>query len=138
MSPPLLGSGSSPPPTYMIGPRKPSKPLVTVEQVQEHLQLLDAFHRLRVTVEQGKDNRIPGFAVRMDKDSRWRWFIHLAIDRYVFSVHSSYLGSTDSIQDLKNGYRQFLFMLHALISLKPKKKQVIIGSFWLFSWLKGG
>ncbi|KIM61528.1 hypothetical protein SCLCIDRAFT_1179879 [Scleroderma citrinum Foug A] len=82
MSPPLLGSGSSPPPTYMIGPRKPSKPLVTVEQVQEHLQLLDAFHRLRVTVEQGKDNRIPGFAVRMDKDSRWRWFIHLAIDRF--------------------------------------------------------
>ena len=89
--PPLLRTGSSPPPTYMIGPRKPSKPLVTVDQVQDHLNLLDAFHRLRVTVEQGKDNRIPTYAVRMDKESRWRWFIHLAIDR---SVHSSYLSST--------------------------------------------
>ncbi|KAL4081307.1 hypothetical protein V8B97DRAFT_1863695 [Scleroderma yunnanense] len=80
--PPIFGTGTPLQPTYMIGPRKPSKPLVAVEQVQDHLQLLNAFHRLRVTVDQCKDSRIPSFAMRMDKDSRWRWFIHLAIDRF--------------------------------------------------------
>jgi len=115
MSPPILGSGSPPQPTYMIGPRKPSKPLVSVEQVQDHLQLLDAFHRLRVTVEQGKDNRIPGFAVRMDKENRWRWFIHLAIDRCVFStVHLSSLGPTDP-------YSRFEKWVEALQFARPGK-----------------
>ncbi|KAI6032234.1 hypothetical protein BKA83DRAFT_4211506 [Pisolithus microcarpus] len=80
--PPWPNLFSQPPPTYMIGPRKPSNPLVTVEQVQDHLQLLSAFHRLKMTVEECRDNRIPRFAVRMDSDRRWRWFVHLAIDRF--------------------------------------------------------
>ncbi|KAG6328422.1 hypothetical protein ID866_10667, partial [Astraeus odoratus] len=90
MSPPPSKLRKTAQPTYMIGHGRPPKPLVTVEQVQDHLQLLSAFHRLQATVEDGRDNRIPRSAMRMDRDSRWRWFIHLAINRFEKWVEALY------------------------------------------------
>jgi hypothetical protein len=68
-------------PSFEIGSRRTSGPLVSIAQVQGHLRLLRAFHNLRVIVEECKDRRIPAFAAQMDKESRWIWFITLAIDR---------------------------------------------------------
>lgn len=66
---------------YLIGSCEVPKPLVSVEQVEDHLQLLAAFHDLRIIVEEGKDQRIPGFAKQMNPESRWQWFVYLATDR---------------------------------------------------------
>ncbi|KAH7882290.1 hypothetical protein F5I97DRAFT_1931482 [Phlebopus sp. FC_14] len=72
----------APPAPHTIGSQKTPGPLVSVEQVKGHLRLLRAFHNLRITVEDCKDNRIPECARHLDKDKRWRWFIHLAVDRF--------------------------------------------------------
>lgn len=71
-----------PGPSFEIASRRTSGPLVSIAQVQGHLRLLRAFHNLRVIVEECKDRRIPAFAAQMDKESRWIWFITLAIDRF--------------------------------------------------------
>lgn len=55
---------------------------MSVAQVKGHLRLLRTFRNLRVIVEECKDRRIPAFARQMDRDSRWIWFITLAIDRF--------------------------------------------------------
>ncbi|KIK96103.1 hypothetical protein PAXRUDRAFT_826337 [Paxillus rubicundulus Ve08.2h10] len=75
-------------PTYVIGSQETPGPLVSPEQVKGYLRLLRAFHNLRITVEDCKDHRIPGYAMKMDKDGRWRWFVHLAIDRFEGWVRS--------------------------------------------------
>lgn len=72
----------TPGPSFEIASRRTSDPLVSIAQVQGHLRLLRAFHNLRVIVEECKDRRIPAFAAQMDKESRWIWFITLAIDRF--------------------------------------------------------
>ncbi|KIJ69734.1 hypothetical protein HYDPIDRAFT_78222 [Hydnomerulius pinastri MD-312] len=77
-----------PRPTYVIGSQRTPGPLVSPEQVKGHLRLLRAFHNLRVTVEDCKDRRLPGYAMQMDKGSRWKWFVHLAIDRFERWVES--------------------------------------------------
>ncbi|KAG2069001.1 hypothetical protein BDR04DRAFT_1102485 [Suillus decipiens] len=69
-------------PSFEIGSQRTPGPLVSIAQVKGHLRLLRAFHNLRVTVEECKDRRIPAFAAQMDRDSRWVWFITLAIDRF--------------------------------------------------------
>lgn len=69
-------------PSFEIGSQRTPGPLVSIAQVKGHLRLLRAFHNLRVTVEECKDRRIPAFAAQMDRDSRWTWFITLAIDRF--------------------------------------------------------
>ena len=71
------------PPPYVVGTQHAQQPLVSPEQVKGHIRLLRAFYNLRITVEDGKDRRIPGYAVKMDKDARWRWFVHLAVERFV-------------------------------------------------------
>ncbi|KAG1743622.1 uncharacterized protein EDB91DRAFT_1200520 [Suillus paluster] len=68
--------------SFVIGSQRTPGPLVSTIQVKGHLRLLRAFHNLRVIVEECKDRRIPAFAVQMDRDSRWMWFITLAIDRF--------------------------------------------------------
>ncbi|KAG0698466.1 hypothetical protein DFH29DRAFT_1002779 [Suillus ampliporus] len=69
-------------PSFEIGSQRTPGPLVSTTQVKGHLRLLRAFHNLRVIVEECKDRRIPAFAAQMDRDSRWIWFITLAIDRF--------------------------------------------------------
>jgi hypothetical protein len=89
-------------PSFEIGSQRTSGPLVSVAQVKGHLRLLRTFRNLRVIVEECKDRRIPAFARQMDRDSRWIWFITLAIDRYVeslvFDAHT-----VMPRQDLSNG-----------------------------------
>ncbi|KAH0840381.1 hypothetical protein J3R83DRAFT_1413 [Lanmaoa asiatica] len=77
------GNAPTRPPAYDIGTQRASRPLVSPEHVKGHLRLLRAFYNLRITVEDCKDRRIPGYAMQMDRDARWRWFVHLAVERYV-------------------------------------------------------
>lgn len=77
------GNTPTRPPVYVVGAQRASRPLVSPEHVRGHLRLLRAFYNLRITVEDCKDRRIPGYAMQMDKDARWRWFVHLAVERYV-------------------------------------------------------
>jgi hypothetical protein len=88
--------------SFTIGSQRPLDPLVSIAQVKGHLRLLRVFHNLRVIVEECKDRRIPALAAQLDKDSRWVWFVTLAIDRYVkllsINVHSMTVG-----QDLSDG-----------------------------------
>lgn len=72
--------------SFIIGSQRTPRPLVSIAQVKGHLRLLRMFHNLRVTVEECKDRRIPAFVAKMDRDSRWVWFVTLAIDRYVDSL----------------------------------------------------
>lgn len=93
----------TPGPSFEIASRRTSGPLVSIAQVQGHLRLLRAFHNLRVIVEECKDRRIPAFAAQMDKESRWIWFITLAIDRFVesflFDVHTMTPGQLEGLSD---------------------------------------
>lgn len=75
-------------PTYVVGAQRAPRPLVSPEHVKGHLRLLKTFYNLRTTVEECKDRRIPEYAMQMDKDARWRWFVHLAVERYVPPPHS--------------------------------------------------
>ncbi|OJA15205.1 hypothetical protein AZE42_10552 [Rhizopogon vesiculosus] len=68
--------------SFIIGSQRTPGPLVSIAQVKGHLRLLRVFHNLRVIVEECKDRRIPAFAAQMDRDSRWVWFITLAINRF--------------------------------------------------------
>lgn len=77
------GNTPTRPPAYVVGTQCAPRPLVSPEQVKGHIRLLRAFYNLRITVEDCKDRRIPGYAMKMDKDARWRWFVHLAVERYV-------------------------------------------------------
>src|SRR6266702_1223401 len=85
------GNAPTRPPAYVVGAQRAARPLVSPEHVKGHLRLLRAFHNLRITVENCKDRRIPGYAMRMDKDTRWRWFVHLAVERYVSLPSTSHI-----------------------------------------------
>lgn len=74
-------------PAYVVGAQSTPRPLVLPEHVKGHLRLLRMFCSLRVTVDEGKDCRIPAYALRMDKATRWRWFVHLAVERYVLPLY---------------------------------------------------
>ncbi|KAI9569231.1 hypothetical protein HD554DRAFT_2020776 [Boletus coccyginus] len=75
-------TNTSRPPAYVVGSQRAQRPLVSLEHVKGHIRLLRSFHNLRITVEDCKDHRIPGYAMKMDKDARWRWFVHLAVERF--------------------------------------------------------
>ncbi|KAG6369623.1 hypothetical protein JVT61DRAFT_14192 [Boletus reticuloceps] len=78
----MPGSPPTRPPTYVVGTQHAQRPLVSPEHVKGHIRLLRAFYNLRITVEDCKDRRIPEYAAKMDKDTRWRWFVHLAVERF--------------------------------------------------------
>lgn len=84
------GNTSTRPSAYVVGAQRAPRPLVSPEHVKGHLRLLRAFYNLRITVEDCKDRRIPAFAMQMDKDARWRWFVYLAVERYVPPSPSSH------------------------------------------------
>ncbi|KAF8549934.1 hypothetical protein OG21DRAFT_1447248 [Imleria badia] len=71
-----------PPAYYVVGAQRAQRPLVSPQHVKGHIRLLRAFYNLRITVEDGKDRRIPWYAMKMEKDARWRWFVHLAVERF--------------------------------------------------------
>jgi hypothetical protein len=69
------------PTTFTIGNMKTQAPLVTPEQLKGHLGLLRLFHELRETVETGKDDRLPAWAMQLEPERRWTWFVTLAAER---------------------------------------------------------
>jgi len=86
--------GNTPrPPVYVVGSQRAQRPLVSLEHVKGHIRLLRSFYNLRITVEDCKDRRIPGYAMKIDKAARWRWFVHLAVERYVLPSSSSSLAA---------------------------------------------
>lgn len=84
------------PVNFKIGSRQVTRALVTVRQLQVHLDVLRAFKNLRIKVEQGS-NAFPQIANALNAEKRWRWFLELAVERFVSpnSIYSPliYLGS---------------------------------------------
>ncbi|OBZ73587.1 hypothetical protein A0H81_06345 [Grifola frondosa] len=70
------------PTTYTIGGRKTAVPLVHVDQLKAHLDLLRAFHGLREAVEKGDDGRFPVNVRALEGCQRWVWFLELAVERF--------------------------------------------------------
>jgi len=77
---------------FKIGNHETSGPLVSTTQAKAYLRLLRAFHRLKVSVEDDENKKLPQFAREMDKISRWTWFVTLAVDRCAFLVFSDVMG----------------------------------------------
>lgn len=71
------------PTSYVIGSHQTTGPLVNPNKLKGHLGLLRAFYKLRLQVEDGKDNRLPEFAQKMEAERRWVWFVGLAVERCV-------------------------------------------------------
>lgn len=69
------------PTSFAIGSRRTNTPLVTPDQLRDHLALLHAFYKLRSQVEEGKDDRLPKLAKEMEVEGRWVWFVGLAVER---------------------------------------------------------
>ena len=70
----------SPPLTYTIG-RRQTLPLVQAQHLKGHLTLLSAFDTLRNNVESGDLSRFPPNVHAMDAETRWAWFVSLAVER---------------------------------------------------------
>lgn len=69
------------PSTFTIGNGRTLAPLVTPEQLKGHLSLLRLFYNLRATIEAGKDDRLPAWALQLEPERRWAWFVTLAVER---------------------------------------------------------
>ena len=70
----------SPPTTYTVG-RHRTYPLVRAQHLRGHLALLHAFDTLRRDVESGDVSRFPPDVRIMDAETRWGWFVSLAVER---------------------------------------------------------
>ena len=68
------------PTTYTIGPQRTNPPLLT-RHLKGHLALLHAFDTLRRDVESGDLSRFPQDVRVMDAETRWAWFVSLAVER---------------------------------------------------------
>lgn len=91
------GNSLAGPPIYVVGTQRAQRPLVSPDHVKGHIRLLRAFYNLRITVDDCKDRRIPGYVKDMDKGARWRWFVHLAVERYVLPSSSLFLATSDPL-----------------------------------------
>jgi hypothetical protein len=73
------------PPSFQIGAVRTTRPLVAPNQLKGHLALLRGFWALRESVEGSDqvkvDERIPEWALNLDKEARWIWFVGLAVER---------------------------------------------------------
>jgi hypothetical protein len=73
------------PAAFTIGSKKLGSPLVTIPELQLHLDLLGAFHTLKSVVLNGNDYRFPSFVSKLEPEQRWGWFVGLAVERPVLS-----------------------------------------------------
>ncbi|KAI9572329.1 hypothetical protein HD554DRAFT_2015301 [Boletus coccyginus] len=71
----------APPTTYTVG-RHRTHPLVEARHLRGHLALLHAFDILRRDVESGDVSRFPQDVRTMDVETRWGWFVSLAVERF--------------------------------------------------------
>ncbi|KAI9572327.1 hypothetical protein HD554DRAFT_1671379 [Boletus coccyginus] len=71
----------APPTTYTVG-RNQTRPLVKAKHLRGHLALLHAFDILRRDVESGDVSRFPQDVRIMDAETRWGWFVSLAVERF--------------------------------------------------------
>ena len=67
--------------SFKIGYKQTNGPLVNVEQVKGHLDLLRQFHVLREKVTIGDNHRFPSWVKDLEPDRRWNWFVVLAVER---------------------------------------------------------
>lgn len=77
-------------PTFTIGSRRVTRPLVSLEQLRSHLRLLRMFAIMRQKVEDPDSDpqfaqMIPPLAKALSPDKRWEWFLELAVERCVLS-----------------------------------------------------
>ena len=70
----------SPPTTYTVG-RRQTYPLIHARHLKGHLALLHVFDMLRRDVESGDLSRFPPDVRTMDAETRWGWFVSLAVER---------------------------------------------------------
>ncbi|KAA1466623.1 hypothetical protein DENSPDRAFT_46315 [Dentipellis sp. KUC8613] len=80
---------------WQIGASTLREPLVQMDHLKCHLNLLRAFHLLREQVEAGTDERLPASARAMEKDQRWAWFVGLAVERF-----DRWAKKTRAVQDI--------------------------------------
>lgn len=76
----ILQERVAPPATYTVG-RRQTHPLIHTQHLKGHLVLLHAFDTLRRDVESGDLSRFPQDARIMDSETRWAWFVSLAVER---------------------------------------------------------
>lgn len=70
------------PTTFRIRKRETAA-LVSIEDLQDHLQLLGAFHQLRRTVQEGTSQGVDGgVAERLTPAARWSVFVTGAVHRF--------------------------------------------------------
>ncbi|KAI0051192.1 hypothetical protein FA95DRAFT_1628258 [Auriscalpium vulgare] len=94
---PTTISRNGSPDIFRIGRTKMQVPLVDVKHVKLHLNLLDAFSRLRQQIETGSSARLPEQALHLDAEKRWAWFVGLAVEsRFERWVKRISLARTDA------------------------------------------
>ena len=72
---------------FRVGKATTTAPFVTPSQIRTHLGLLRVFTELELKIKAppAEDNAFPLLAGKLDSDSRWVWFLELALERY--AVH---------------------------------------------------
>lgn len=84
-------------------------PLVRTDQVKTHLCLLRAFKDLRTLVEgvpaTSPQRMWPELARELSPSERWRWFVEIAVDRYVHRLGLlAFVNSCIQVLVVANGY----------------------------------
>ncbi|KAG6836228.1 hypothetical protein H0H93_010072, partial [Arthromyces matolae] len=83
------------PKTFAVGSNRSIPPLVTTEQLKNHLGLLHVFAKLRAQIDALQISDYSGIPyLPEDKEKRWCWFVAQAVER--FSIWCDILTHTDS------------------------------------------
>lgn len=76
----------APPPSYsaptqfVIGKSTTDAPLVGIQEIKRHLDLMRAFAELKNAVDAVESDTT--LTVPLDKQQRWAWFVGCAVERY--------------------------------------------------------
>lgn len=82
-----------PPTRFVIGKSTTDAPLVGIQEIKRHLELMRAFAELKNAVDAVENDTI--FAVPLDKQQRWAWFVGCAVERYRIFCVSSMIRNND-------------------------------------------
>ncbi|KAH7913933.1 hypothetical protein BJ138DRAFT_1144785 [Hygrophoropsis aurantiaca] len=56
--------------------------LLNPEQLKGHLLILNAFHQLKLSIEETSDDHFPRNGQALDNSQRWAWFVSFAVERF--------------------------------------------------------
>lgn len=79
-----------PPTSFSVGEKSLDKPFVDIRDLKAHLCLLRAFKNLRNAVESMQSaptKRWPQQVLEMEPETRWAWFVGIAVDKCVLHAH---------------------------------------------------